>query len=1714
LRELIQNAADAAAKNVVIRFETLPSKTVAVPNSGDDSDMLKHTLLHHTVYRLVVTNDGQPFAESDWTRLKRIAEGNPDETKIGAFGVGFYSVFADCEEPFVISGRKTMAFIWKGNSLFTKTGSLGAEQNNQDTCFLLNYRSTTAPIPDLMSLCQFLSTSLTFVGLESIQLYLDNWNILTLSKKSAPGAGAQLPKGIKTKTKEGLMKITGVVHQSTQIDAKWINAVGWSPTKAPQAIPVQDETESAGPSLRSFFSRLKVGATSVTNAASAKRAAREAEQQQQVVIAENICGRSQASVFLRISTVNIQTSVSAAFSKELERATKKPPPKMTQIAILTSSHDETTASLSTVSGLTSKKATDIFSSVLPTKNGRIFIGFPTAQTTGLLCHISAPSVIPTVERESIDLNARYVKTWNIEMLRVAGIACRIAYMGEMEELRNRLNASMTSGNRVALGAVDIDSVTPHAVHVFKQYTALESTPSSQVGRLIEEAFWESSEKATIDVLSTKGVLPSHLVRVISEPLSFLENIPLIPQALSTEAQDFVGRLYEHGLVTDMTVKDIKQELESRSLDETQLVDFLKWCAAQIGTGQLDTASVQGFLGSAVATIAGRDTVSEKSLENSGGKIMVLSEIKTFLSGSKIAPDLPMPPHTIPIRFTKGITRHQLEAFGWEELQIVPWFRYLIEGAENNVLLPEHCLTKSPTFAAQALSVLSKAWDSMSQGSKTTIVELLSSRTVIPTKLGMRRPIEAYFPSVKLFDDLPVIANLHVNVKDKLLAALGVRKTIELTVVFERLMAQSPKGEQKWSFTDLVHYLVSVKDDIPKQDIERLRSTAIFPIEEGVGTERRAGRLYKVSELFEPKDIFRELGLPLLHWPGVFQIAGPEGRFLGMLGLKSQPEVPQLVSIMKRAATSSNNRLYITTLTYFVDFHHVNAYARFDLSKIKDEKFLPVEGTAFPTLAAPSTCYSNERASIMGYPILIAAFRPHAMKFGVVLDPSIQQVATRVINNAPTSLHEAIGMFGYLAGRLAEINGQLAEAFSNARIVPIFTEKNEKRMIRHVAPKMCFLGNPEMYGEILDFVDFGMEANSFLLKVGSKHEPSSPELARMVIDGPTKILSMLGDTRYMDLLRKLAENQSSIKSDKNLWKDLKQSPCLLAYKEHAELVGYKEKEKENLDEYPLDEEEATVRTYSLRKASDIIILDSIREYMMFRDFISAAPQDDTLEKFYHSLGVPTLTSIVDLEHRIGNMRRDQTEAQRYRKLIIERSRLFIHEYSQDLRHDSKWLDKHLSVTQVDSISLSSSLKGYGIAPYREKKSATLNSNGKSDYTLYITREPEWYEISTQIARLLLNRPKQHDTLALEMVLSSDLRKLRMKGYNVDRILRLKAYETRLADEEKKKRDVEEAKRRDEEMKRISGHEKNDMKSLPPPPPYEAATPTKSKAPNPYPETPMPSMPGGFGSDSPEDRAMLPRPPPKGGMMPWGSSFQDTFQQIKQGLGGMAGPAGPRPGHPQIEGDTGSHGHGGSDQTPDVDPVQSERNIAANLSSAIQACRSHNSNSIFSEPRTTQVAEAQGSYCDTTPAQDISFVTTSSNNIKIFLSNKMKSSTDQFLTPERSGLEVFSTLLLDLSSLFNLSPQSIHIFYDSAGRTSAFNQNGALFFNYHYFRTLHKDTWETSRGTKIEALAYWWITLCHELAHNLVKEHSARHSFYAESFAQQFFGKVMGKALSYN
>ncbi|KAI6877302.1 hypothetical protein KC318_g22457, partial [Hortaea werneckii] len=142
----------------------------------------------------------------------------------------------------------------------------------------------------------------------------------------APGANVSIPKDVNPKTRDGLMKIVDVEYQNAQIDARWMNVVGWNRTMPTASSVATPQPQRAGNAVNS----------------ASRKAQREEEVLQQSLM-EDLTGYSQATVFLRLSTVSVQTSVGRQLSAELERATKKPPPKHTRIAILTSSYDESAA---------------------------------------------------------------------------------------------------------------------------------------------------------------------------------------------------------------------------------------------------------------------------------------------------------------------------------------------------------------------------------------------------------------------------------------------------------------------------------------------------------------------------------------------------------------------------------------------------------------------------------------------------------------------------------------------------------------------------------------------------------------------------------------------------------------------------------------------------------------------------------------------------------------------------------------------------------------------------------------------------------------------------------------------------------------------------------------------------------------------------------------------------------------------------------------------------------------------------------------------------------------------------------------------------------------------------------------------------------------------------------------------------------------------------
>lgn len=1256
LRELIQNAADAQATTVKIKWETLPSTSTPLPPTQNRSELLKHIISHHTLRRLLVQNNGQPFAKTDWGRLKRIAEGNPDETKIGAFGVGFYSVFADCEEPFVSSGSEAMAFYWKGNALFTRKLVLPAEQATPDTAFVLDYRNTTTPVPNLLSISQFLATSLTFVALQHIEFWIDDYQVLALHKKQAPSVDVAIPRDLETRTREGLMKLAAVDRASVQIDATFMSAVGWKPAAA-----TSSSSEGSGSSdvtsfkgFRSFFSGLS---SSASQAGLKGKVAREEAAVQQA-ISEDITAESKSSIFLQVTTGSIKTNVSASFSAELERATKKPPPKTTRLAILTSSHDETLASESSNNSGVANKAADVFASVLPSKKpgGRVFIGFPTAQTTGAGMHISAPSVIPTVEREAIDLNARWVRTWNIEMLRVAGIMTRLAFANEMADLDLKIKRVIEARAKGSKPTKDeILKFLPEALHILKTYTFQDSTPSANVGQIIEESFWIAFQKPYIEVYSSQGVLRTSTVRMKSDEMGkFVDGIPVILDDMKQVT--FIRKLREFGLIQDITVEDVRQEFENKALDRDQLIHFLTWAGKTAATGELDPTSKARLFDVAVATVGeGKDA----------GEIIALSSIKHYLSSNKIPPGLPIPPTTIPYAFTNHLQQHQLQALGWDPLDIVPWLRFLVDSASSRS--DEENLTKSAKFAVSVLTVLSKNWDNSSQNTKASVINTLQGLTVMPTKMGMKRPKESFFPVVKLFDDLPVIEGCQ-NIKEKFMDALGVRRTLDLDTIFSRLLKPSGETAHKaWSHMELIKYLTSVRADIPPDDLKKLKTTPLCPAEAGPpGMEptQASSQLYKISELFEPKSELRELGLPLLQWPGPpgsFRPSSKEGRFLTSLGLRPHPSVPELIELMASSDVSRRDK----ARNYLINYHAVNGYAAFNIGAT-NKAIMPLQGNP-NQLVTPSACYTNERASVLGFNILAKDLHPHAIKFGVAQNPPIDACVSKLILSPPQDKASAIQLFNYFATRVEDLGESTLTKLRGASFVPVqrqhrVGEANAKGLAL-VSPKNVYLGTSSTYGDIFDFVDFGGLAHTFLQRCGAKQEPTKHEIATFACEEPARLWTTVQTAeKYLDVLRSLAHDFPTLKRDKDLYRKMKNEKWLLAFKE----IPSPKKGSED------DEYSEPMKGAQLATPRDIVISDDFYSFRLFREHLLSAPEDELLEAFYMHLGSPVISNLVQEDARVGKVTPNQEGAVWLRKHILVS---YIYPHTGSRAKTDKWIGTH-------------------------------------------------------------------------------------------------------------------------------------------------------------------------------------------------------------------------------------------------------------------------------------------------------------------------------------------------------------------------------------------------------------------------------------------------------
>ena len=324
-----------------------------------------------------------------------------------------------------------------------------------------------------------------------------------------------------------------------------------------------------------------------------------------------------------------------------------------------------------------------------------------------------------------------------------------------------------------------------ALHALKFFTFHPSTPSPVVSNLMQTAFFACATTHPFLIISSNGVQNAMQVHNHNPEFSgFLKHLPLISEDVFNGAKTMIATLRTRGMIKNVTFADILDGLRLGPLNETETVACLNWWIGVTKQGNdLNLQWRSQLLNALVISITGPHE-----------KMMKLSDAQTFLNsktggGSIIPIDGPLPGTLLPMSITSSFDPEVLASvFPWKELSMAEWLRHLTdpEVAAANV---EFNITNSASWAERVLSVLAQAWPSLSETARDDATKVLNAKPCIPTSAGLKVPNQAYFPSVNLFQDLPIVTmpsgdTVEGNLK-KVLQSLGVRKHVDLHIIFER-----------------------------------------------------------------------------------------------------------------------------------------------------------------------------------------------------------------------------------------------------------------------------------------------------------------------------------------------------------------------------------------------------------------------------------------------------------------------------------------------------------------------------------------------------------------------------------------------------------------------------------------------------------------------------------------------------------------------------------------------------------------------------------------------------------------------------------------------------------------------------------------------------------------------------------------------------------------
>ena len=356
----------------------------------------------------------------------------------------------------------------------------------------------------------------------------------------------------------------------------------------------------------------------------------------------------------------------------------------------------------------------------------------------------------------------------------------------MQDIKTQWDASVASqGSDEPHDSESRKEFSDKAGHNLRFFAFRTSTPSALVSSEMQSAFFNCGVQGQpFPIVSSAGVRSAFDVRMPNRALSaFLPGLPVFPEKLLDHSKPMVAALRKAGMLKPIMLPDLFKELQKRPLSEEEMVACLQWW---IDRSQDPSVSSQRqlFLAAAVLTVGSSDNGDERKIPLEG--------IQTFLDlqNTGVPTDTPLPDHVLPTSVSGKFDSTQLkESLLWRELAVLEWVQHI---ANPTVYTRKRKfnIVESPVWADCVLQVLSRHWPNLSEANKTSdVIELLNKLACVPTSAGMKMPSEAYFSYADIFHDLPVV-DLPSGVQiegslEEMLADLGVRKHIDLQIIFDR-----------------------------------------------------------------------------------------------------------------------------------------------------------------------------------------------------------------------------------------------------------------------------------------------------------------------------------------------------------------------------------------------------------------------------------------------------------------------------------------------------------------------------------------------------------------------------------------------------------------------------------------------------------------------------------------------------------------------------------------------------------------------------------------------------------------------------------------------------------------------------------------------------------------------------------------------------------------